>query len=68
MKIFSSLFAYFFLSISAIIAIPTATIATMIPPETGKKYWSAIDAGGCVGSGVAAGAALAWKDVSADDE
>jgi len=36
---------YFFLSNSAIIAMPTAAIAATVMPIPGNMYWSAKDAG-----------------------
>jgi len=58
---------YFFLSNKAIIAMPTAAIAATIMPMPGSKYWSASDAGACVGSGVAASASSTTKEVTAKD-
>jgi len=56
---------YFFLSISAIIAMPTAAIAATMMPIPGSMYWSAKDAGACVGSGVASGAGSTTNAVAA---
>jgi hypothetical protein len=39
----------------------------IMPIDTGRKYWSAIDAGGCVGVAVAPGASDIVKKVSAND-
>ena len=47
---------------------PTTTMATNKPAIAGTKYWSAIDCGACVGAGVAVGASLAKKDVSAEEK
>ena len=41
--------------------------ATTVAIDIGMKYVSAIDAGACVGSGVAFVASLAYNDDSADD-
>jgi len=56
--------AYFLLSNSAIIAIPTTAIAAMIPPIPGNRYWSATEAGGLVGATVGSGASITPKAVS----
>ena len=44
-----------------------ATIATIMPADTGMKYKSAADAGVGVGGGVASGASSTFIAVSADD-
>jgi len=56
--------SYFFLSIKAIIAMPTTAIAAIMPPIPGSKYWSATEAGGLVGATVGSGASITPKAVS----
>ena len=46
---------------------PTIAIAAIIPPVAGSMYWSANDAGACVGSGVVSGASVTLMAVSADE-
>jgi len=52
------LFFYLFLRSNAN-AMPTIAIAATMMPIPGRMYWSASDAGACVGCGVASGASLA---------
>ena len=47
------------------IATAAAIIAAIMPPVIGRKYWSAIDVGACVGSGVASGAGSTMNAVVA---
>ena len=58
---------YFFFSINEKTKTATMIIAMNKPADTGRKYWSAIDAGAAVGAGVAAGESMTWKAVSEDD-
>lgn len=46
---------------------PTMAIATIMPATAGTKYMSATDCRVGVGVAVAAGAAVAKKDISAED-
>jgi hypothetical protein len=54
-----------FLSINTASRAPITTIAMIMPADSGRKYWSAIEAG--VGVAVAAGACIMLKAVSVYD-